>query len=1363
MTELYSFPQSFAQQRLWFLEQLQPGLLAYNLSFAVRLSGPLAPDCLEKALSTIVQRHESLRTTFRHGVNFPEQIVAANHSFHLALVDLSSLPPGQREQEALRLASVEGQKPFDLISGPLLRAVLYKLASDHHVLMVSMHHIVSDRWSFGIFVQELGAAYDLISAGREVALPELPIQYPDYAEWQRDLLQGEYYTRLLSYWRDRLHGSPAVLELPADHPRPAADRHLGSLLRFEVPLPVAQAATTLARDEGTTLFMVLLAAFKILLLRYSGQTDILVGSPIAGRDRPELEALIGLFVNTLVLRTDLSGDPTFREVLKRVCDTCLEAYANQAMPFDKLVEKLRPQRDLSHNPLFQVSFALQNTPFRSLSLRNLIVTPLDLEHHSAQFDLSLYIEETNTSLAGFFEYNTDLFDADTITRMASHFVTLLSAAVAETNRRISDLPLLTEAESEQLLLTWNATQRSYPETTVHRLIEDHARRAPAATALIFNGRSISYGELNHRTNQLARHLRRLGVGPDVLVGICVERSLEMVVGLLAILKAGGAYVPIDPLYPSDRQLYMIQDSCAPILLTQSNLAGRFAETGTRVVTLDAGWNEVARELADDLESNAGPDNLAYVIYTSGSTGKPKGVQITHRAVVNFLNSMRATPGLEPQDTLLSVTTLSFDIFGLELWLPLAAGAKVVIVSHQVTMDGKALAEGLRRNRATIMQATPSTWRLLLQSGWKGNPELKILCGGEAWSQELVNQLLPTCKTLWNMYGPTETTIWSAVQQVRTDGVLIGHPIANTQFYVVDSRLQPVPVGVPGELLIGGDGLARGYLNRPDLTAEKFIPNPFSMDGNSRLYRTGDLVRYRADGQIEFLGRIDHQVKLRGFRIELGEIETALKRHPSIQQAVVIVREDTPNNQRLVAYFVPSADPQPDHNDLRALLKHRLPDYMVPSDFVAMRELPLTPNGKIDRKALPAPEGKRTKDHKYLAPRDTFEQNLCEAWAAVLSLDKVGIRDNFFDLGGHSLLAVQLWLRIQQILPGKDLPLSTLLEAPTVELLAAHLRNGNSHQHQLLVRMTPGKSSRAPFFCVHGRGGNVLNLRSLAMALPPDLPFYGCQAKGLDGSQPFETIEETARCYVDEIRQVQPHGPYYLGGTCYGGLVAFEMARVLEELGEPVAALVLLDCRNPIFPNSLSKRERLSCNVRFYARRAAGHARTLRSKPINEWFEYFKGRCVGFYKFLRMSEQAAAIATAEREMSDVGDTTTLGENLKRVIWANFLAAKEFVPKPYGGGALVVRASERYLDAYDDYLLGWQTVVRGAIECFEIEGDHMSILEQPAVQVLADKLDASFAEFSAQWEARQEQKEQHAGELVTAGGQHTSSQLSFEALT
>jgi len=1329
MTQVYSFRQSFAQQQLWFLEQLQPGLVAYNLALAVRLSGPLAPDCLESALRTIIERHESLRTTFRHGTGSPEQVVTTENAFRLLLVDLSSSSSDGREEEALHLASIEGQRPFDLTNGPLLRAVLYRLESEHHVLMVSMHHIVSDGWSIGVFMQELGAAYDSISTGLDIALPELPVQYLDYSEWQWDFLQGEQYERLLSYWRDRLHGAPSILEIPADHPRPAVERHLGTQLRFDVPLSVAQKAVMLARHEGMTLFMVLLAVFKVLLFRYTGQADILVGSPIAGRERPELEGLIGLFANTIVLRTDLAGDHSFRGVLKRVRDTCLGAYANQAMPFHKLVEELRPQRDLSHNPIFQVEFALQNTPFRPLSLRNLTIKPLKLERRAAHYDLSLHIEETSTGLAGLFEYNTDLFEADSLSRMSGHFLTLLSAAMAKPDSRISELPLLTDGEREQILMAWNATNRAYPEKNIPRLIEEQVRRTPMATALVFKDRAMTYEELNLRANQLARYLRRLGVGPEVLVGICIERSFEMVVGLLGILKAGGAYVPIDPLYPADRQAHMVQDSCAAVLLTQAKLAAGLAKTGPQILALDTDWEEIAREPAENLENSAGPDNLAYVIYTSGSTGNPKGVEICHRAVVNFLNSMRITPGIEPGDTLLSVTTLSFDIFGLELWLPLVTGAKMVIVSHEVAMDGTALADAMLRNGATVMQATPSTWRLLLQSGWKGDTKLKILCGGEAWPQDLAEQLLPKCQTLWNMYGPTETTIWSAVQEVRGDGVLVGHPIANTQFYVVDSHLQPVPVGLPGELLIGGDGLARGYFNRPEFTSEKFIPDPFKANGNCRLYRTGDLVRYRPDGLLEFLGRIDHQVKIRGFRIELGEIETALKRDARVQQAVVVVREDTPDDKRLVAYFVPSDERPPDISDLRNLLKLHLPDYMVPSDFVALRELPLTPNGKIDRKALRPPERTRAPEIEYVAPRDAFEKYLCEAWAGVLGVDRVGIRDNFFDLGGHSLLAVQLWRSVQRILPGEQLPLSALLEAPTVEQFAVRLRNINGKQYQLLVRMRSGSSTRPPFFCVHGRGGNVLNMRPLAMALPADLPFYCFQAKGLDGSQPFDSLEETARCYVDEMRRVQPHGPYYLGGTCYGGLVAFEMAHTLQDLGEAVAVLILLDTANPTFLKTLSQRERFLGGVQFYARRAAWHARTIASKPIVEWVEYINGRAKGLYEYLRKSEEEAALATAEREMAEVSEGP-LGEKLRRVIQANHFAASKFAPKPYGGNVLIFRASERYLNPYDDHFLGWESVARGRIECFEFEGDHMSILDQPTVGLLAEKLDAKLLQLATQ---------------------------------
>ena len=1038
ITELYSFPLSFAQQRLWFLEQLQPGLVAYNLAGAVRLSGRLAPDCLERALRVIVERHESLRTTFRHGVNSPEQIVAANTSFHLSLVDLSSLLSDRREAEALRLASIEGQRPFDLIRGPLLRAVLYRMESDHHVLMLSMHHIVSDGWSIGIFVRELGAAYDYISAGLNVALPELPIQYPDYAEWQRDYLQGETYERLLAYWRGRLQGAPSSLDLPADHARPAVERHLGTQLRFEVPLPVARASTMLARHEGATLFMVLLSVFKVLLLRYTGQPDILVGSPLAGRDKPELEGLIGLFVNTLVLRTDLSGDPSFRGVLRKVCDTCLGAYANQAMPFEKLVEELHPQRDLSRNPLFQVAFALQNTPFRPLSLSNLTVTPLNLARHAAQFDLSLHIEETSTGLSGLFEYSTDLFEADTVRRMSEHFLALLSAAVAAPDQKISELPLLTETERRQMLVEWNATEEAYPQKTLHQLVKEQVDRSPDAIAVISEDGSITYRELDCRANGIAHRLEAMGIGPEAVLAVCLDRSIDMVAAFLGILKAGAAYLPVDVSYPADRIAYILQDACVSAVIASPDTAGCVPDGLAPVVILDneglEGQSEARRQ------ANASPDNAAYVIYTSGSTGKPKGVVIEHRSIVNHVLWMQSRWPMGVGDAVLQCASPSFDASVWEVWNALTTGARLVIANTRGYADPGYLARCIMDHRVTHALIVPAVLDLLAQHpDFERCTSLRCLFpGGEALKHSLV-QLIRSRRDIEivNLYGPTETTInatfWVTGESEPTSGSIepIGGPIANDRAYILDSNLNPVPIGVPGELHIAGASVGRGYLRRPELTAERFIPDPFVP--GERAYKTGDVCRFRADGVIEYLGRNDHQVKVRGFRIELGEIETAISDDAAVAQAVVVAREDIPGHTRLVAYVVARAQRSLDIAQLRANLRKCLPDYMVPSAFMILPALPLTPGGKTDHKALPAPEPSDG-PARYQAPRTPTEKTVAGIFAETLHLDRVGIDDDFFDLGGHSLLAAQLVARIRSTL-GVDLPVRQLFEARTVAGLA----------------------------------------------------------------------------------------------------------------------------------------------------------------------------------------------------------------------------------------------------------------------------------------------------------------------------------------
>jgi len=1035
----FSFRLSFAQQRLWFLEQLEPGLLAYNLAGAVRLLGPLDVDSLHQALQVVVDRHEALRTTFRKGAEGPEQILAAECAFDLPVVDLSGLSPQEREKEVLHLASIEAAKPFDLVHGPLFRATLYRTGPEQHVLMLSMHHIVTDGWSIGIFFSELGQAYDDLCSGRASSLPELPIQYPDYAEWQRDLLQGETLEGLLKYWRERLRGAPSVLELPTDHPRPSVESHRGAQWRFEIPASTGKALLTLAQGEGATLFMALLAAFNALLFRYTGRTDILVGSPIAGRDRPELEGLIGIFVNTLVLRTDLSGEVSFREAIQRVRESCLGAYEHQEIPFEKLVEELRPERDVSHNPIFQVCFALQNAPFAPLALKNLTVEPLETERHAAQFDLFLQVQETERGLSAQFEYNTDLFEAETIARMAGHFTSLLSSAVADPDRQIARLPMLTEAERRQILVEWNANERDYSAASITRGIEEQVRRTPQATALVFEDREMSFDELNRRANRLARHLRSLGVGPDTLVAVCVERSIEMVVGLLGVLKAGGAYVPIDPGYPRERQAYMLRDSGAPVLLTQAALAATVANAAAQVVLLDSGWEEIGRNSGEDFENEAGPEHLAYVIYTSGSTGKPKGVLISRRALTNLLWSMREWLQLSERDRLLALATISFDIAGADLWLPLLTGAQMVLGSRETAADGRALCALIEQRDITFLQVTPSTWRLLFEAGWRGKSNLQAVSTGEAMPAEVAARLVPAAGKVWNLYGPTETTIWSTGYEVREAAgtILIGRPVANTQCYILDAQGEPVPAGVTGELYIGGDGLARGYLNQPKLTDEKFVPNPFRGSGE-RMYRTGDLARYRNNGEIECLGRIDHQVKIRGYRIELGEIEAVLAEHPSVAQAVTIAREDAPGDIRLVAYLTARAQATIDVGELRELLRSRLPEYMVPSAFVVLEAVPLNPSGKVDRKALPAPESARpSQAAAYEPPRTETEARIAAIWKEVLRVDQVGKYDNFFDLGGHSLLLIKVQGALEQEF-GRKIAVVELFRCPTIDALARHL-------------------------------------------------------------------------------------------------------------------------------------------------------------------------------------------------------------------------------------------------------------------------------------------------------------------------------------
>jgi len=1040
-------PLSFAQQRLWFLHDLAPESSVYNVPRMLRFRGTLDEDALRRALDEIVARHEVLRTTFVVVENRPTQVIAERGSVPLLRTDLISLPSAAREEEAARIAEEEQQGRFDLARGRLLRARLLRLGPEEHILLLTSHHIVSDAWSAGILLRELEILYRAFSQGRPSPLPRLPIQYADFAVWQREWLSGKVLESQLEYWRKQLEGSEPGLELPTDRPRPLEQSFRGGRHSVSFSKDLLASLKRLSQQEGATLYMTLLAAFGALLLRYTGQEDIAVGSPIAGRNRPEIEGLIGFFVNTLVLRTDLSGDPTFRELLHRVREVALNAYTHQDLPFEKLVEELAPKRDLGANPLFQVLFALQDAPSASFELPGLQVVSRLGETGSTHFDLEIYLWEESETLTCKVVYAADLFDPGTIVRMVEHYGRLLENVAANPDRRLSALELMSDFERHQVLTGWNDPAAEYRcEATLSKLFEDQVERTPESEAVVFGQARLTYRELNERANRLARYLRARGVGPEFLVGICVERSLEMVVGLLGILKAGGAYVPLDPSYPRQRLAFMLEDTQAPVVLTQASLLESLGEGDFQRVRLDADWPEIAQESVENLPSQSTPENLAYVIYTSGSTGTPKGVAIEHGSVVNLLLSMQERLGLGQGDILLAITTLSFDIAALELYLPLIAGACVAVCPRESALDGKALEEELRRCGATVMQATPASWRLLLDAGWDGGNPRTLLCGGEALPRELADHLLEKSSCVWNLYGPTETAIWSTAYRVEADGrpVSVGMPLANTRIRILDRQGGLVPVGVPGELYIGGAGLARGYWRRPELTAERFVEARFHGAGEERLYRTGDRARYRSDGQIEYLGRLDDQVKIRGYRIEIGEIEEALTRHLEVRACAVVARQEEAGDKRLVGYVVKREGTSPSVTQLREFLKKTLPDYMIPSTFVFLEVLPLTPSGKVDRKALPAPEGRPELEGIFVAPRDPIEEVLAGMWEQVLGVERVGVEDDFFALGGHSLLATQVISRIRDAFD-VELPLRSLFEAPSVAGLARKISSARRQE------------------------------------------------------------------------------------------------------------------------------------------------------------------------------------------------------------------------------------------------------------------------------------------------------------------------------
>ncbi|MEH2435907.1 MAG: non-ribosomal peptide synthase/polyketide synthase [Nostoc sp.] len=1048
-------PLSYAQQRLWFLDQLEPNSAFYNIPMALRLVGNLNQPALEQSLLEIIHRHEALRTNFITVDGKPSQIIQTQTNWTVSVIDLKYLSTTDQEITSQELARQQAIEPFDLANGALIRTTLLVLSETEHILLVCTHHVVSDGWSMGVFVQELAALYDAYAQGQPSFLTPLLIQYADFAIWQREWLQGNVLQNQLTYWQQQLANAPALLSLPTDRPRPAVQTFAGAYQKFALSAELTGRLTQLSQQQGVTLFMTLLAAFDTLLYRYTGQLDILVGSPIANRDRSEIEGLIGFFVNTLVMRTDLGGNPSFSELLTRVREIAMEAYSHQHLPFEMLVEALQPERDLSHTPLFQVMFTLQNAPISTFELNQLSVSSTLIEGTTAKFDLTLSMENTATGVVGVWEYSTDLFDAGTIERMTGHFVTLLESIIANPQQSISQLPLLTEVEQQQLLVEWNNTQVDYPlDKCLHQLFEEQVARTPDAVAVVFENQQLTYQQLNCRANKLAHYLQPLGVGADVLVGICVERSLLMVVGLLGILKAGGAYVPLDPDYPQERLSFMLEDAQLRVLLTQQQLKEKLPQHQGQVVYLDTDWQFISQSSQENPITTVQDSNLAYVIYTSGSTGKPKGAMNTHLGICNRLLWMQQAYQLTAVDCILQKTPFSFDVSVWEFFWPLITGARLVVAKPDGHKDSAYLVNLILEQQVTHVHFVPSMLQVFLEEPSLENCRSlkRVICSGEALPVELQERFFTRLECeLHNLYGPTEAAIDVTYWQCFPDGNLrtvpIGRAIANTQIYILDEHLQPVPVGVAGELHIAGLGLARGYLNRKELTTEKFISNPFEEVEGGRLYKTGDLARYLPDGTIEYIGRIDNQVKIRGFRIELGEIEVLLNQYEEVQASCVIACEGTTGDKRLVAYIVPHQHSKPTTTELRQFLKAKLPDYMVPSAFVILESMPLTSNGKVDRRALPAPDLSSEIKDKYVAPRTPIEEILAQIWAQVLQLPQIGIHDNFFELGGHSLLATQLVSRIRNIFK-VELPLRELFAAATLAELAREIEQLQQQDLQL---------------------------------------------------------------------------------------------------------------------------------------------------------------------------------------------------------------------------------------------------------------------------------------------------------------------------
>ena len=1305
-----------AQQLLWLADQLMPDTPIYNVPMAFRVLGDLQVDALETAVSTIVARHEALRLVFTSHDGTPVQRVMPEMPNVWSLIDYTNLDDAKRDEHLVACVDEEAKRPFNLETGPLIRATVVKFAADDHLLMLTLHHIISDGWSLEILLRELSTFYQQIIAEKPIESSELTIQYKDYAAWEHNRHVDGSLNADMAYWEERFADALPVLEMPIDKPRPVVQTHRGGLASFTFEATLLEQLNQLSRTQNVSLFMTLLSAYTILLARYSQQNDIVIGSATANRNQVALESLIGYFVNMVPIRISLPPQVTFNELLQQVRRDTLDAFAHEALSFNHVAEKFVERSQVGRSPIFQTSFVLQSGPIQ-LEIPDLETTLIPQHSGTTKFELSMDVWEENGCLSGIIEYDKDLFDPATIEQMIDNYQSLLKGIVATPDVPFETLPLLSEAQRTLLLHKWNDTAVALPETPLmHRLFEAQVDKTPAAVALIADDWQLSYTELNQRANQLAHYLRGVGLQPEQFVGLHLDRSVDMLVAMLATMKAGGVYLPLDPSYPEERLVYMLQDTNTSILLTHEALANRLPIEMKSTICLDSEWAQISTASSDNLDDVITPQNLVYVIYTSGSTGRPKGVMIPHVALVNHAQAIATQYDLNEEDNVLQFAALSFDVAAEELYPTWLSGATVVLRPESVLTSFEEFHNFVDTRQITVVNLPAAYWQEWVhelsrtQTAVPASIRL-VVTGSEKVSAEKLNrwlQIAPEHVRWMNAYGPTEATITSTIYEpahdVETVGtaVPIGSPIANLQAYVLDKNLQPVPVGVPGELHLGGVGLARGYLNQPDRTEMSFIQNPFSEMTGDRLYKTGDLVRYLPDGNIDFLGRVDHQVKIRGFRIELGEIEAVLGTQEGVAECVVEVRDDPQGNGRLVAFIVPDGE-SVDDVKIRTALQAQLPEYMVPTDYVSMTQLPLTPSGKIDRKVLPTPDFTAQKSKEFVPPRTSLETQLVTIWEDLLNVKPIGVTDNYFELGGQSLLAMRLFAQINEI-TGQKLPLTTLFESPTIEQLAVALENkmagiqvetqsANNYKPWVIPIQPNGR--KRPFFHM---GGSAL-LYNLARHLGEDQPLFGILEQDLDGDHPlYITVEDIVPHCIEGIRSVQPNGPYILGGLCFGAVVSLEVARALRAQGETVDLVVMIDSYAP---------GAMALSVSAPVNGDSKGKRLLQRGPVDLFYTLKHKAWRKSWKYLHQF-----YLKIDRPMP---------YRFRDIEEANTIANDRYVANEYDGDVILFQVEE--LDGravLDENMMGWGEYIHGNKELYQAPGGHLSVYDEPHVQVLGEQI-------------------------------------------